>query len=63
MSAHGAICFKRKQIYVGRRWAGGRVRVIEAGPLIHIYYGEQLARELVPDPTRAYQGVRRKAVR
>ncbi|MGH2720838.1 MAG: hypothetical protein ACRDJO_04445 [Actinomycetota bacterium] len=31
--------------------------------LIHIYYGEQLARELVPDPTRAYHVVRRKAVR
>jgi len=52
----GLVGYERKGIYVGKRWAGARVRVIPIGELIHIYYGDQLIRVLTPDPNVYYQG-------
>jgi transposase InsO family protein len=45
----GRIGYQAKQITVGRRWAGARVRVIPVGRLLHIYYGEELVRVLALD--------------
>jgi transposase InsO family protein len=52
VSPVGNIAYTAKQITVGRRWAGARVRVIPVGGLVHIYYGEELIRVLAIDPTR-----------
>jgi hypothetical protein len=31
------------------------VRIVEAGELVHVYYGEELIRTLAPDRDRSYQ--------
>ena len=51
MTTVGNIGYRGVQITIGRRWAHGRVRVIHVGGLLHIYYGEELVRILVFDPT------------
>jgi transposase InsO family protein len=55
VTAVGNVTYASKQIQVGRRFAGARVRVIPVGGLIHIYYGEELARALAIDPARYNQ--------
>jgi hypothetical protein len=46
----GNIGYDSKQITVGRRWAGARVRVIPVNGLVHIYYREELIRALAISP-------------
>ena len=53
----GVLGFDGKSIQVGRRWTGATMRVIPVGPLIHIYYGEQLVRVLALDPAVTYQAL------
>lgn len=55
VTAVGNVGFQRKQIQVGRRYVGGRVRIISVGGLTHIYYGEQLIRVLAIDANRYNQ--------
>lgn len=55
VSRVGNVGFDRKQITVGRRWVGARVRVVPLNGLVHIYYGEQAIRVLAVDPTRYNQ--------
>ena len=45
----GNIGYDSKQITVGRRWAGARVRVIPVNGLVHVYYREELIRALALD--------------
>ena len=42
-------------IVVGRRFAGATVRLVEAGELIHVYYGDELIRSVAPNPDHRYQ--------
>jgi hypothetical protein len=51
----GVVSYHRLKINIGARFAGARVRIIEEGGLIHVYYGEELVRTLAPDPSRRYQ--------
>jgi transposase InsO family protein len=53
--SNGAFCYRCRHIHVGNRFAGATVRIVEIGDLIHAYYGDQLIRSLVPDPTHLYQ--------
>jgi transposase InsO family protein len=55
VSRVGNVGFDHKQITVGRRWVGARVRIIPVNGLVHIYYGEQAIRVLAIDPTRYNQ--------
>ena len=48
----GNIGYRGAQITIGRRFRGGRVRVIDAGGLTHIYWGEELVRVLTIEPGR-----------
>lgn len=56
VSSIGNIGYKNSAINVGNRFAGGRVRVIDAGELTHIYWGEELIRVLKVDPTKERHG-------
>lgn len=55
VSRVGQVGFQKRQITVGVRWAGARVRVIPLNGLVHIYYGEEVVRVLAVDPTRYNQ--------
>lgn len=55
VSSSGVLAYDARQIHVGSRWAGATLRVIQVGPLVHMYYGEELIRVLAIDPTRDYQ--------
>ena len=55
VAANGTLTYDNKRIGVGVRWAGRRVRVVRAGELTHVFYGELLIRSLKIDPTRRYQ--------
>jgi transposase InsO family protein len=57
VSAAGKLCYANKQIQVGRRWAGARIRVIVIDGLVHLYWGEELIRALAIDPTRHHQSL------
>lgn len=52
---YGSISFDQLHIYLGKRWAGALMRVVEVGELIHVFYGDQLVRVLLPDRSRRYQ--------
>ncbi len=51
----GVVTYDRRNIGLGRRWAGLKVRIVPAGRLIHVYYGKTLLRSLAFDPDRRYQ--------
>jgi hypothetical protein len=55
VASNGVLCYRRSNINIGVRYAGARVRMVEAGEFVHVYYGEELVRSLVPDPSRRYQ--------
>jgi transposase InsO family protein len=52
---NGVVTYNRRNIGLGRRWAGLKVRIVPAGELIHVYYGKILVRSLACDPARRYQ--------
>jgi transposase InsO family protein len=61
----GLVAYDGIAIMLGRRWAGARVRIVPVGELVHVYYGSELLRVLVPDRSRRYQTLgpgRRRAV-
>jgi transposase InsO family protein len=66
VAAHGVVAYDGLHIIVGKRWAGARVRIVESGELWHVYRGDELIRSLIPDRSRRYQTLgkraRRKAV-
>jgi transposase InsO family protein len=45
----------RRQVQVGRQWAGAPVTTIITGDHVRILYKRQLVRDLIIDPTRIYQ--------
>ena len=55
VASNGVLAFRRRYINIGVRYAGARVRIVEQGELVHVYYGEELVRSLAPDRTRRYQ--------
>lgn len=52
---YGSISFDRLHIYLGKRWAGALMRVVEVGELVHVFHGDQLVRALLPDRSKRYQ--------
>ncbi len=52
---NGVVTYDRRNIGLGKRWAGLQVRIVPAGKLIHVYYGRILLRSLAFDPNRRYQ--------
>ena len=55
VASNGVFCYRRAYINIGMRYAGARVRIVEEGELVHVYYGDELVRSLAPDRTRRYQ--------
>jgi transposase InsO family protein len=55
----GNVGFEGKQITVGKRWAGARVRIVPMNGLVHIFYGDDLIRVLALDPDRYCQPLRK----
>jgi transposase InsO family protein len=55
VASNGVFCYRRAYINIGMRYAGARVAIVEAGELVHVYYGDELVRSVAPDPTRRYQ--------
>jgi transposase InsO family protein len=55
VASNGVFAYRGSYINIGVRLAGARVRIVEAGELVHVHYGEELVRSLVPDPGRRYQ--------
>jgi len=55
VASNGVLAFRKRYINIGVRYAGARVRIVEQGELVHVYYGEELVRSLAPDRTRRYQ--------
>jgi transposase InsO family protein len=55
VGANGNIGFRGKLIQVGSRFAGARVRVVEAERLVHIYHGDTPIRVLTINPDIYYQ--------
>jgi transposase InsO family protein len=55
VSSNGVFAYGGSDINIGMRFAGGRVRILQVGELIHVYYGEELVRSLAPDRSRRYQ--------
>jgi transposase InsO family protein len=55
VAANGVFAFGGSHINIGTRFAGTRVRILEAGELVHVYYGAELVRSLAPDHARRYQ--------
>lgn len=55
VASNGVFCYGGAYINIGVRYAGARVRIVEEGELVHVYYGEELVRSLAPDPSRRYQ--------
>ena len=52
---NGVVTYDRRNIGLGKRWAGLKVRIVPAGKLIHVYYGKILVRSLAFDPELRYQ--------
>lgn len=65
VSENGCLAYRGFRINVGVPWAGLKLRVAEIDGVVHIFYGEQLVRALVPDPDRRFQGTgpRRSLIR
>jgi hypothetical protein len=61
---HGVVTYDRRTIGLGMRWAGLTVRIVPAGELIHVSYGNVVVRSLAFDPGRRHQpqGRNRKEV-
>lgn len=55
VASNGVFCYRRAYINIGMRYAGARVRIVEEGELVHVYYGDELVRSLAPDLGRRYQ--------
>lgn len=55
VASNGVFRYAGSSINVGVRFAGARVRIVEAGELVHVYHGDELVRSLAPDPSRRYQ--------
>jgi len=53
--SNGVVTYDRRNIGLGKRWAGLKVRIVPAGKLVHVYYGQFLVRSLAFDPDRRYQ--------
>jgi hypothetical protein len=60
VSRVGNIGYLAKQITIGKRWAGARVRVIPVNGLVRIFYGEELVRALAVDPNGYHHPLRRR---
>ncbi len=62
VNRNGVVSYDGLAIILPYRYRGATVRVFEVGELIHVYYGEELVRVLVPDRSRPYQklGKRRR---
>jgi transposase InsO family protein len=60
VASNGVFCFAKASINIGIRYAGARVRIVEEGELVHVYYGSELVRSLAPDPARRYQRKERR---
>ena len=56
VSATGVVSYKGHRINVSKPWAGHELRVTEIDGVVHLFYGEQLVRAVVPDPDRRFQG-------
>jgi hypothetical protein len=52
----GVVTYDRRNIGLGKRWAGCKVRIVPAGKLIHVYYGKILLRSVTFEPGRRYHG-------
>lgn len=52
---YGSISFDQLHIYLGTRWAGALMRVVEVGELVHVFHGDELVRVLLPDRSKRYQ--------
>jgi len=59
-ASNGVFRYAGRAINIGMRFAGARVRIVEEGELVHVYYGEELVRSLAPDPSRRYQRLGRR---
>jgi hypothetical protein len=55
VAANGVFAYAGSHINIGVRFGGARVRIVEVGELVHVYYGDELVRSLAPDPSRRYQ--------
>jgi len=55
VASNGVFRYAGCAINIGVRFAGARVRIVESGELVHVYYGDELVRSLAPDPSRRYQ--------
>jgi transposase InsO family protein len=54
----GVVTYDRRNIGLGKRWAGCKVRIVPAGKLVHVYYGKILLRSVSFEPGRRYHGLR-----
>jgi transposase InsO family protein len=52
---NGVVTYDRRNIGLGKRWAGCKVRIVPAGRLVNVYYGKILLRSLAFDPELRYQ--------
>jgi hypothetical protein len=52
---NGVVTYDSRNVGLGMRWAGLKVRIVPAGKLIHVYYGKILVRSLAFDPEVRYQ--------
>jgi len=50
VAPNGVFAFRNRHINIGARYAGARVRIVEAGQLVHVYYRGELIRTLAPRP-------------
>jgi transposase InsO family protein len=55
VAANGVFAYAGNHINIGVRFGGARVRIVEVGELVHVYYGDELVRSLAPDRRRRYQ--------
>jgi hypothetical protein len=60
VSSAGKLGYTRKDIWVGKRWAGARVQILPVGDIVHIYWGKELLRAVVLNPDRRYQPMERR---
>jgi hypothetical protein len=60
VASNGVFCYCKAYINIGMRYAGARVRIVEEGPIVHVYYGDELVRSLAPDRARRYQRLGRR---
>lgn len=60
VAANGVFAYGGSHINIGVRFAGARVRIVESGELVRVYYGEKLVRSLAPDRSRRYQRLGRR---